>query len=299
MQHAPIVTNLSLYDDGTSLCIRLTDGSFIMIDGGTSGKAYAHNERALTEHLRKYSGYPKPKIAAWIITHYHLDHVDFAADFLTRHKEDIEVSAFLENGYGDSEPYPSEETVELWRKTTALYPNAIRHTLVGGETIGFPGVQMQVLLTASDRAGSPKELSEPSQNTLSAAFYFKFNTGPRFTVHGDCTEQRLTELLTYPESPLYQPPMQRHSDILQVAHHGFPYSGPKYYMTLADLHREISPSVAFFTASREDFTNDYRYNDPKYLSNRVLLDDPNVLCLHHEKTHSFVMAKEGVYPIDD
>jgi beta-lactamase superfamily II metal-dependent hydrolase len=298
MQHAPIVTNLSLYDDGTSLSIRLTDGSFIMIDGGTSDEAYLYNEKILTEHLKKYSDANKPKIAAWIITHYHLDHVDFAADYLTRHVDDIEVCAFLENGYGD-EPYPCAETVERWRKATSHYPNAIRHTLVSGETVCFPGVEMRVLLSERSRAGSPSELLHPGPNSLSAALYFKFDTGRTFTVHGDCTEQRLTELLTYPESPVYQPVGQRYSDILQVAHHGFPYSGPRYYKTLSDLHREISPKVAFFTVSREDFTNDYRYNDPKYVSNRVLLDDPNVLCLHHEKSHSFVMAKDGVYPIDD
>ena len=74
--------------DSSGMCyvIHLSDGTFIIIDGGEADELgagiYDFNSRALKDHLMRVTGGEKPIISAWFITHFHLDHIDLATRFI-------------------------------------------------------------------------------------------------------------------------------------------------------------------------------------------------------------------------
>ena len=71
MALTPQITQVSLEDFGMSYVIRLSDGRFIVIDGGRELQPDCDR---LFQVLKKGSDNPKPIIAAWIMTHPHSDH---------------------------------------------------------------------------------------------------------------------------------------------------------------------------------------------------------------------------------
>lgn len=65
------ITQIDLLDFGLSYVVRLLDGRFIIFDGGWEFEPDADN---LMKSLSDQSPYEKPIIAAWIMTHPHIDH---------------------------------------------------------------------------------------------------------------------------------------------------------------------------------------------------------------------------------
>ena len=60
----------------------------VIVGAGPAGLTAAY------ELLKSNTREGKPKIAMWIFTHAHLDHIQLATDFLARYKEHI-ILAFL------------------------------------------------------------------------------------------------------------------------------------------------------------------------------------------------------------
>ena len=59
-------------NNGLSVVIRLSDGRFIVIDGGFNTDAHARDlVMTLRQQCADYSTSGSPTVAAWIITHYH------------------------------------------------------------------------------------------------------------------------------------------------------------------------------------------------------------------------------------
>ncbi len=78
---------------GMSYVIRLTDGTFVVIDGG-----YQSDAPALYEQLKSNTvGSGKPVISAWIITHLHNDHYGALKGITNKYKDKVEVKAFYYN----------------------------------------------------------------------------------------------------------------------------------------------------------------------------------------------------------
>ena len=79
--------------DSSGMCyvIHLSDGTFIIIDGGEADELgagiYDFNSQALKNHLMSVTGGEKPIISAWFITHFHLDHIDLATRFIKEQNE--------------------------------------------------------------------------------------------------------------------------------------------------------------------------------------------------------------------
>ena len=90
----PQITQITLEDFGMSYAIRLSDGRFIVIDGG---REFEPDEDRLFKCLKEGSPYEKPVIAAWIFTHPHSDHFYCFVGFADRYGERVEIEKFLFN----------------------------------------------------------------------------------------------------------------------------------------------------------------------------------------------------------
>lgn len=88
------ITQVHLEDFGMSYVIRLSDGRFIVIDGGRELEPDAER---LMECLREGAGGRKPIIAAWIMTHPHSDHYYCFFPFIDRYREEVVIQKFLLN----------------------------------------------------------------------------------------------------------------------------------------------------------------------------------------------------------
>lgn len=102
---SPQITQIHLEDFGMSYVVRLSDGRFIVIDGGRELEPDADKlMECLTEGVKGR----KPVIAAWIMTHPHTDHFYCFFPFMERYGEYITIEKFLLNfpEADDSVHYP-------------------------------------------------------------------------------------------------------------------------------------------------------------------------------------------------
>lgn len=88
------ITQLPLENFGMSYVIRLSDGRFILIDGGNHIDADC---RKLFACLKEQSPFEKPVIAAWILSHPHCDHFHCFLGFMEAYAQEVVIESFLFN----------------------------------------------------------------------------------------------------------------------------------------------------------------------------------------------------------
>ena len=100
------ITQLELEDFGMSYVIRLSDGRFIVIDGGRN---FDPDSERLYFCLKNGSVHEKPIIAAWIMTHPHPDHFHLFVGFMEKYADDVVIEKFMFNfpNCDDLEHYPT------------------------------------------------------------------------------------------------------------------------------------------------------------------------------------------------
>ena len=124
--------------------LRLTDGSFMIIDSGYNTDAEAEN---LYNLLRENTpDGQKPVISAWFITHLHNDHFGGLIRFATKYSGDVDVKAFYYNFPTDSVSSSSNpvDTGSAGSVEAAMkkWKNAKRYdTMHSGMRLGFAGAK--------------------------------------------------------------------------------------------------------------------------------------------------------------
>lgn len=88
------ITQLALENFGMSYVIRLSDGRFILIDGGNNIEADC---RKLYDCLKAQSPFEKPVIASWILSHPHSDHFNCFLGFMEAYAQEVVIESFLFN----------------------------------------------------------------------------------------------------------------------------------------------------------------------------------------------------------
>ena len=79
-----------------SYVLQLSDGKFIVVDGGYDTKEDAASiYKILTEN--KPANHEQPIIAGWFITHLHIDHIGALRNFTNRYKDKVKVEGFYYN----------------------------------------------------------------------------------------------------------------------------------------------------------------------------------------------------------
>ena len=255
---------------GMAYAIRLSDGKFILVDGGMS---FDKDGPYLYEYLRRRSGDEGIVIAAWLFTHGHVDHVALAARFMTEYRNSIRIERILYNipRGEDFNGYDAGgidgEAEDAWFRAVELYPEALLHEVRTGEVFCFSGATVEVLTSAEDRYPDPPT----NRNQTSAVYKLTLESGVRFMVLGDAWGERLIQLID-PASPLYVSEDKLKCEILQVSHHGLAVASPIHYEGVRELYRRIDPSICFWPTPAERFYNDTWCQDEKYIYNRFLLD---------------------------
>ncbi len=141
-------------DCGMLYVMRLRDNSVIIIDGGEIEQA---TEDACDEFMRRLEDLTntekggKIRVAAWICTHNHDDHMDVFIKLLKREKDVLCVERVMFNFPSKTlMNYESPCTDKLRERLKKYAPNAKYLKMHTGQTIHFPDSCLEVLTTHED-----------------------------------------------------------------------------------------------------------------------------------------------------
>lgn len=254
--------------NGLSMLIRLTDGRFIVIDGGYNRSTEAKLLiNAIKEQSAAYTD--KPVVAAWIISHIHIDH--FAMIGYNYHafiSAGIKVERFLTNFISDSERNKSITSTEYgknWRKTEgAEYVKIIEaseafgadlYKVHPGQVFFFADCRAEILYTLESSAPDPCN----ALNGTSPIIKMTFGEKTSFLCTGDATGKAFGIL-----NAMYGDYIE--SDIIQVAHHGYTTYGQEN--ETAKAYRAINAAIVLWPMGRSvyDTWKIKSYNSPLFVT---------------------------------
>ena len=253
--------------NGLSMIIRLTDGRFIIIDGGFSNNATDANLiiKQLKEQSKDYlkSG-EKITVAAWIVTHAHGDHSGMLVTQYGLFKNVIKLERLLGNIMSDAE---RNKAIDLdpenrWSAGEGGQSNKLDSTAKAlggtyqqihvGQVFYYADVKLDVLYTVESYAPKICNAFNTSSNTIK----FTFDTGDTFLMTGDTTGNGMQIA-----AKMFGDYMQ--CDILQVAHHGYSTHGNDSGMIYA--YKYVDPATLLWPQGK---TANPNYTGKSY--NKVL-----------------------------
>lgn len=227
--------------NGMSYVLTLSDGSFIVYDGG-----YTEDAAILLNYLEKNNVRDeKPRIAAWVLTHSHGDHYWAVKEIAEKHADRVTVEEFVYNPrlsryeYEQYEGYLGEvfptQALPQFEGATIVQP----HT---GQKLYYRDAELEILHTQEEML--PNQFRWMNEISLISRVYLG---GQRILFPAD------GEIGTDVSLPvMYGDALE--SEFIQQPHHGF--SGGSY--TLYDL---VRPMVAMFTTNQFKFD---KYIQPTY-----------------------------------
>lgn len=215
----------AIANGGMGYILQLTDGRFLVIDGGYRTQSDADSiYKILMENKPKC--HKKPIIAGWFITHMHVDHYGALDTFTDSFLQDVTVEGFYYNipyfHIGDLWPSnsASQERVMAKWEGAKLY-----RKLHSGMTFCFSGAKVQVLCTFED----VYPMSFEDGNDTSTVFKVTMG-GQSILFLGDAEYAQNDRMLNLPKDVLK-------ADILQYAHHGYDKQCRR------NLYEIVNPSV--------------------------------------------------------
>lgn len=223
---------------GMCYIVQLTNGNFIMIDGGSFDD---DDVSGIYSFLMKKSADKTPIIENWIFTHPDVDHIELATHFLNRYLGKIKVLAFTYQ-FCDPDLITNKKIVDQVKTDTqalndaiAKYENAVVFTPHMGQTYYYSGLNVVFLWTCED--SYPAIFN--NFNEVSLALKINFQNGKSALILGDCMHETCRRIAhTYGE--------YLKCDYLQVTHHGL-IGGDKMLYHFAD------PDVCFWPTPEERF----------------------------------------------
>lgn len=235
---SPTVTQLN--NRGLGYVIQLENGEFIIVDGGVKGE---DGQTCLYDLLKEKSLNEKPKIALWILTHSHKDHIGLATEFVQNYAELVDVQAFAYQFPNCDKVQVAMESVAVMKEEIEIFeknvqtfcPNADVYTLHTGQSYFYAGVEIEILYSLDDTYPYPYA----SFNDTSAAFRMMFKNGKTVMFLGDCMNENCKRL-----DSRYGDYLK--SDVLQVSHHGL-IGGDK------GLYQRIDPAICFWAITEKRF----------------------------------------------
>ncbi len=240
---------------GLNFIIKLSDGSFIIIDGGEGDSRNKEADYLMTLlKERAPEGTEKPVIAAWIFTHIHGDHTGLFYDFAPKYKNDVIIESFYYS-------FPSSTGIrvtgydtqyETFMKCVKSFPKAKRIRPHTGEKYYIRNAVIEMLFTYEDLF--PKSFDDRTlRDHNDASLIFKMTVGGQdMMITGDSDKLAMDFCTSN-----YQNALQ--CDILQMSHHG--QNG-----TVA-FYSAVNPTYAILPINHYD-ANRLTFNDAnKWLKN--------------------------------
>lgn len=257
----PSVTILTLSysadnTNGLGLIFRLSDGSFLIYDGGFS----ADGETVMNALNELNVTGKKPVVRMWLLTHMHGDHVRAFAAFSSNHAKDIELDYVVCNSAGAY--YDKDKsgiaTPDKIRKYVQAFSGAKMIKVHDGTVMQFADAKVEILQTQEalyphiENLGFGNDTSVVSRVTLG---------GQTVILPGDIQVTGGNTLCaTYGD--------YLKSDIVQISHHG-----SIKYPTTVDFYRLVDAKYAFFPGSAQRFSENSSTPENKFIISRVGLQN--------------------------
>ena len=242
---AGITTSLAQFglvdgvENGMSYCYQLTDGSFIVIDGG-----YSDDAEPLYNYMKAKAPNGQIVIAAWIITHNDGDHIKGFITFTGRYKTEVKVEKVIKNLPG-SFTYLESGTNEngATNSSAAAYEgvNVIKaHT---GMKLYIRNAVVEILYSIDSFLPNTLNIF----NNTSLAFTITVE-GERALFLGDISDDVAGIL-----SAMYGNYLK--SDMVQLAHHGLRNGYGLNMPRTTALYRIICAEVVLWPTSESHYNN--------------------------------------------
>ena len=194
--------------NGMSYVIRLDDGSFIIIDGGTTKTNAEHLYSILCEQAPDAENIV---IAAWIFTHGHNDHVGAFQSFASLYSSKVTVERFIYNFPASTQAAYDASNGSQNAAQGAMdkyFPNTPQVKAHAGQVFNIRNAKITMYFNYDIYTGS-----DTSFNITSLVFRVEV-AGKSFMVLGDIyDDDNMTVMANYTKTSLK-------SDITHVAHHG-------------------------------------------------------------------------------
>jgi len=288
---------------GMIYIVTLEDGSFVVLDGGTSTTTDARRIYDILKALYKegHGGNdPTPndpiRIAAWYLTHGHSDHYGSMVQFMKTYCAEyntytITVDRLIANFASDEEHYNSEAgySATQYNRTVrdkmAEFSGYIKdapgeqagfeyikvHT---GQTFWLASTQLEVLYTHEDMYPEQLHVYNDSSTIIRMNFYH--------TVNGQVTASEPTSSIIWLGDAqtdasqwtraTYGPALK--SDMVQVAHHGG--NGCEW-----ELYELVDPTVVWWPHALSQYKSMVKKNGKAYeqIDYNITFDLPNAQCI--------------------
>ena len=253
---APQITQLDLEDFGMCYAIRLSDGRYILIDGGREFECEADK---LWNCLKEGTPEGMPvTIAAWILTHPHSDHFHGAFAFIEKYGEAVKIEKFLLNfpEHDDFAHYPQLASKDFRFEDSSGFTNIPRMfkaiEKVGAEIFMPHTGQKYIIGDATIKFLSCIDDTIHISDSINAAsLVFRMEICGQSILWGTDGSFSIIKL-----AERYGETLK--SDILQIPHHGFSSGTDEGELSAYKL---IRPSVCFLPAS--DFNSYYVFSSYK------------------------------------
>ncbi len=237
--------------NGMSYILQLTDGSFVLWDGG-----WATDAVELYQHLKRNAPQGSvPHIRMWIFTHLHGDHsncfLEFAEEYGGAVKLDY-VGINIPNLYSDNEGTSIYTSGKLTKAANQLKTQIVKlHT---GTVLHLPGADIEVLLTHEDLGVNNIVSTYRNDQSLVTRIIAKSDKvllpGDAQTIAGDYIVARYGNYLQ--------------SNYVQVAHHG-----SINHPTCLDFYKVSAPTYVLFPGAQSRFNENKKTPENAYLLNLV------------------------------
>ena len=257
---------LGVVNDYGLLCIliRLSDGRFIVLDGGIVDNAYGSYSQSLYKEMKAQAVDPNNiTIAAWIFSHSHSDHVGGFCSFAEKYSKEVKLESILYNFPSDADSEVSNDGPLEYARFRSHVKNYYSYTPLykvhTGHVYTIADATIEIFYTHEDYVNMDRTIqSTTNWNNTSLIFGLEI-AGQKIMFLGDAQEVPNNQTAAIFGSALK-------SDIVQVAHHGGKGGTDAIY-------KAIDPQVALFTTSDEIIPT-YMV---KFPANSYLVNDLNLV----------------------
>lgn len=214
-----------------SVVLETPQGSLIVVDGGTPGDK---------DHLQETIMAKGGRVAAWLITHPHADHVGALNEILNDPESGISIDGIYyhfadRDWYYSAEAYRADMVARLMDTLSQQPPEMLHGDLPMGYRFYVDDTEITVM-------NEPYLFPHNSINNSSVAYTVKMN-GKYIVFLGDMGEEAGNKLLKdYGGENMY-------CDILQMAHHG-------QYGVSEKVYRILHPKICLWPTPEWLWNND-------------------------------------------
>lgn len=136
-------------DIGLGMIYRLPDGRFVVFDGGAN-----YSRDLVYKALESQQVTEKITIAAWFLTHPHIDHYGGFVELVEKHKDDVTIENLVFNFASADSYHAVEEDNNAMTKLRQILKEELPDTHYikphTGQVLEFGGVQFEIMYTLED-----------------------------------------------------------------------------------------------------------------------------------------------------